>query len=366
MPIDPMIARGVEPLTFGNTLMQISALKQRDRSLDQDAQYQNALMQDRQQARTDQQAMRTADDEEDAAWEAAIQAGDLDGAFRIDPQATSLYANWKKSQEPAAPIEFKKTPWGGQYAEQGGQRVPGLEYNPPAPQQYGPESFSSEVDADGNLILVGNRGTIRETGRKGSKGGGENVPGSDLNPRQKTGMNMIETNLLMYAASRSGKSRDEIERIYASQGPKGVGDLIRNAPARSVQGGVARFLQEIPFGSAIVDANNPDLVASRKGAGAGMAAFQNSTGPITAADFTVGEAQVPSATYPQEVQADIIEQRLREVGGFTGRDSQGASGGSGAGGDPLAQYAGQTITQNGKRYLVIQGANGRHFAQELK
>jgi hypothetical protein len=143
MPIDPMIARGVEPLTFGNTLMQISALKQRDRSLDQDAQYQNALMQDRQQARTDQQAMRTADDEEDAQWEAAIQAGDLDGAFRIDPQATSLYANWKKSQEPGGqdikvgqynPGDYTPQSW-AQFLQSKDPAGLQRQYAPPAPPQ---------------------------------------------------------------------------------------------------------------------------------------------------------------------------------------------------------------------------------------
>jgi hypothetical protein len=54
-------------------------------------------------------------------WEAAIQAGDLDGAFRIDPQATSLYANWKKSQEP------------------GGQDIKVGQYNP---GDYTPQSWA--------------------------------------------------------------------------------------------------------------------------------------------------------------------------------------------------------------------------------
>jgi hypothetical protein len=100
MPIDPMIARGVEPLTFGNTLMQISALKQRDRSLDQDAQYQNALMQDRQQLRQREQQQFADEDAEEAAWVEALKTGDIDTAFRIDPQNTALYVNYKKSQEP--------------------------------------------------------------------------------------------------------------------------------------------------------------------------------------------------------------------------------------------------------------------------
>jgi hypothetical protein len=55
MALDPMIARGVQPIEIGNTLMKIGAMKQRDESLAQDAKYQNALMQDRQEDRTQRQ-----------------------------------------------------------------------------------------------------------------------------------------------------------------------------------------------------------------------------------------------------------------------------------------------------------------------
>jgi hypothetical protein len=113
MPIDPMIARGVEPLTFGNTLMQISALKQRDRSLDQDAQYQNALMQDRQQLRQREQQQFASEQEREAMAEQlagqvdeAFAAGGWDAALplvaqwgRIDPDNAKLY---KELREPKA------------------------------------------------------------------------------------------------------------------------------------------------------------------------------------------------------------------------------------------------------------------------
>jgi hypothetical protein len=113
MPVDPMIARGVEPLTFGNTLMQIGALKQRDRSLDQDAQYQNALMQDRQQLRQREQQQFASEQEREAMAEQlagqvdeAFAAGGWDAALplvaqwgRIDPDNAKLY---KELREPKA------------------------------------------------------------------------------------------------------------------------------------------------------------------------------------------------------------------------------------------------------------------------
>jgi hypothetical protein len=34
--------------------------------------------------------------------------------------------------------------------------------------------------------------------------------------------------------------------------------------------------------------------------------------------------------------------------------------------DPLAQYAGKVITQNGKRYQVIEGRGGKYMAVPLK
>jgi hypothetical protein len=320
MPIDPMIARGVEPLTFGNTLMQISALKQRDRSLDQDAQYQNALMQDRQQARTDQQAMRTADDEEDAQWEAAIQAGDLDGAFRIDPQATSLYANWKKSQEPEkvpGPIEMQRMPDGTTFYLQDG--ISRGMRTPPAPQQ-GPQPSAEERDRAWYLNASEEQRALYDRMKGRNPEGAVN---DGMNDRQRSGVNMQREAALNYAANVTKLGRDEINRIYQEGGPDAVAKTVNEKGKRPLQGWKARVAEGLPGGKMVVEAMNADLIGPRKAGGSGIAMMQNPTGPITTPDFQAGEAQFPGAVYPLPVQAEMIRQMLSTGGNETAAPQSG-------------------------------------------
>jgi hypothetical protein len=158
----------------------------------------------------------------------------------------------------------------------------------------------------------------------------------------------------MYAANLTGMSRKDIERVLATEGPEGVYKVMVEKGKRSIQGKTARWLQSIPLGKTFVEAENADLLAPGKAGGAGVALMQNPSGPITQADFQAGEAQFPNATYPLETQADMVRQMLTDPGAQT------------ASADPLAQYAGKVITQNGKRYQVIEGRGGKYMAVPLK
>jgi hypothetical protein len=73
-------------------------------------------------------------------------------------QATQVFFERTLGIEPEkpapGPIAFKKTPWGGQYAEQDGQRVPGLEWNPPAPPRYGPAGYREVTIVENGKPMV--------------------------------------------------------------------------------------------------------------------------------------------------------------------------------------------------------------------
>jgi hypothetical protein len=151
MALDPMIARGVQPVDISNTLAQVAALRQRDQGLQQSAQ-QNAFVQQKYQDEQDQ------DDEEDLmfadltakAQQAYDQGGEeaalplLMQASRIDPHSAGLLAQSMRAQteakKKAAPIEEQRLPGSGRYlATQGGNPV-GSPWAPPeqnAPQKPG-------------------------------------------------------------------------------------------------------------------------------------------------------------------------------------------------------------------------------------
>lgn len=158
MAVDPLIARGTQPLDVSNALLGIAGLRQRDRALAQDQQAldfrQNALMQAQQQAEDD-----------DAEWEQAYAAKDWGRMARLDPQTTKILWDREQASKPPAPLEVQNLPGYGVAVTQGGE-FKASRANP-APQQYAPETFSTQIDDQGNMLLVGNRGTIRETGRKG-------------------------------------------------------------------------------------------------------------------------------------------------------------------------------------------------------
>lgn len=182
--------QGMEPLGagMGNAMQSIALLKQRDRALAADEQ-QNALLQQREQRFADAETQQNEMEQtkalagmiyegvkakEPRAIEASIQI--LGKVAPMDPQAAEMFRQNPDRLAPALervfgiqgppdPLEVQNLPGYGVAVTQGGQ-FKASRANP-APQQYAPETFSTELDDQGNILLVGSRGTIRETGRKG-------------------------------------------------------------------------------------------------------------------------------------------------------------------------------------------------------
>lgn len=172
MPIDPYIARGGPRFDVTNTLTQVSALRQRDRALDQDA-ASNALMRERfaygQQQDALAQQQQAAEDEEDRQLEAAWAARDWAAANAIDPVSTMGYQmklqEWEQRQKGPSPITAQNIDGATFYLQD--DKVIGSRM-PQTPQQQTPEAFSDYTDAEGNVYLIGNRGTIRPTQLRGA------------------------------------------------------------------------------------------------------------------------------------------------------------------------------------------------------
>ena len=169
-------------------------------------------------------------------------------------------------------------------------------------------------------------------GRGGKSGSGIKVgpngelmvdQGTDLNPRQQSGLNVKRDSLLNYAATLTGTTRAEVDRLYKEGGPAAVSKLVMEKGGRKLQGAPARIVGALPFGDTVVDAFNSDLIAPRTAGGSGIAAFQNPTGPITTPDFQAGEKQMPQAVYPLQTQAQIIEQGLAQADELLGGTSTG-------------------------------------------
>lgn len=163
MPVDPQIANGLIP--FGEGLVRAAAIgsEMSDRRRNTDL-YANRLAQ---QAEQDQRTRQQAQKQDDEAQRmenlrrtyVAAKAGvpgALEYAYSSITEQLPQFADVPDADKPAkaleimagtlgitpekppGPIEFKRTPWGGYYGEQEGKPVPSLEWNPPAPQQYGP------------------------------------------------------------------------------------------------------------------------------------------------------------------------------------------------------------------------------------
>jgi hypothetical protein len=200
----------------------------------------------------------------------------------------------------------------------------------------------------------------RYKGRKTEGGTASAANPTGLNERQQSGLSMQTDAALSYAANLIGVSRQEVEKLYQSEGPEGVEKAMLAKGKRPLQGGMARVLQSIPLGKTIVEAKNADLLPQGKAGGAGIALMQNPSGPITTPDFQAGEAQFPNPSYPLPNQAEMVRGILEQ--------SQRARGGAPAApaADPLAAHAGKVIKQNGKRYQVIQGSDGKFMAVPLK
>jgi hypothetical protein len=123
-----------EPLNaFTRNYNAGQVIGQRNEELRQREQVRNALIQQQQQEQQQQTAQAEADD---AEWDQAYAAKDWGAMARIDPQSTKILWEHEQASKPPSPIQYEKTPWGGQIAMQDGKKVG--DWNPPAPQQYGP------------------------------------------------------------------------------------------------------------------------------------------------------------------------------------------------------------------------------------
>jgi len=345
-----------------NALFKLGDGQRQDRAVSV-AEERNALVDRRWQAQdAQQQAALAKEAEEDAAFDAARTAGDWDAMAAIDPDTTKVLWQFQEARKPKAPLEMRNFPGMGT-ALMRGEEIEQFR-NAPQPQQYGPNRDIETANYILSLPEEQRPAALAALGRapRGDAEGG----GAGLNDRQRTGVDIKRQSLLNYAASLTGMPIGEIERIYEEEGGERLRALILERGKRPLQGSLARVVGHFPFGKTLVDAQNADLIAPRKSGGAGIAAIQNPSGPITGFDAASGEAQFPGADYPLETQADMVFLGLRDSEKMMGRPSRGGAARGQGGGDPLAQYAGQVIMQNGKRYQVIQGANGRHFAQELK
>ena len=190
MPIDPMIARGIEYPDFTRTIAlaeeiknrretnRLGALDQQMRQQQFEANQQRAT-QEQEKLRKDQQLAILIPMAEKGN-EAAIDelAKRVDGlnpaagiAFRTDPaqRAEALKVFRQQFGIPAektpGELAVQRFPGFGSVLTQGGE-YKGSRPDP-APQQYGPESFSPQQLEDGSIALVGNRGTIRGTELRG-------------------------------------------------------------------------------------------------------------------------------------------------------------------------------------------------------
>lgn len=303
MPVDPTIARGIQPIDVSNTLAQIAMLRQRDQALADDRAQTAALQQ---QIQAKQQAAA----EHEQALVEAISKNDWATVARLDPEAAREIRAQQEAEYRQAnpePPTLYKTAEGFLPGDQAIGKMPYQE-----PQQaptYAPTEKQRDFQFYSNLSPEQRAQYDRLYG-KPTDGGVANP--LDLNPRQKSGYSTQQDSLLNYAANLTGLGREEIDRIYATQGPSGVGRVMRDKGKRTLQGGVARLVQELPFGQAIVDATNSDIVAPMTAGGAGIAQQQNPTGPITNADVMVGRLQMPGPQYPLEVQASMTEQQLAQ------------------------------------------------------
>jgi hypothetical protein len=161
------VMQGAADLTAmpANAFLQAQAQKQameyRNAMLAQD---QQRLGMDQQQY-ADQQAAAAAQgaqaDEDDAEWDDAFAKKDWGRMARVDPQTTKILWDQEQAQKPKAGTLYQ-TAEGFLPAEQAVGKMP---YQ--APQQYGPESLQPFTQADGSVVMVGNRGTVRPTDLKG-------------------------------------------------------------------------------------------------------------------------------------------------------------------------------------------------------
>lgn len=133
---------------------------------------------------------------------------------------------------------------------------------------------------------------------------------SDLNPRQKTGAQSVQRNLLSYAAALTGTPETELRKLSADE----IAALMERKGGRGFQGGIARFARNLPGGQTLGDVLNSDVLSYSQGAGAGLAAYENPSGPISNADRETSTLQMPTYLDPVRVQANKTRNFLQSTG----------------------------------------------------
>lgn len=147
-------------------------------------------------------------------------------------------------------------------------------------------------------------------GKPAGGGGADGGTLGDLNPRQKTGAQSVQRNLLSYAASLTGTPEAELRKLSADE----IANLMEKKGGRGFQGGIARFLRNIPGGQTLGDVLNSDILSYSQGAGAGLAAYENPSGPISNADRETSTLQMPTYLDPVNVQANKTRNFLESTG----------------------------------------------------
>lgn len=147
-------------------------------------------------------------------------------------------------------------------------------------------------------------------GSTGPSAGADGGMLSDLNPRQKTGAQSVQRNLLSYAAALTGTPESELRKLSADE----IAKLMEQEGGRTFQGGLARFARNLPGGQTLGDVLNSDILSYSQGAGAGLAAYENPSGPISNADRETSTLQMPTYLDPVRVQANKTRNFLNSTG----------------------------------------------------
>jgi hypothetical protein len=371
MPIDPMIARGIPQPNPANALAQVGVMQQRDRALAQDAE-QNTLMQQRFDRSATLQDNALAAEKKRAMRE---QAGPIlyQAAKAGDPRALEIARAMAIEDFP----QLAKMPpeVANQAIMQGLEKTYGekLQPNPVRTRVSGGSEVQEEFDPKS--------GKWTEIGR-GARWAPQQAPQPSADERERAWyMNATEEQRALYDRMRgtkgggatlspadSSKARAKLTQIKIAR------NQLENAKTRyaalknTVSAGPGGGLLPTPEGQAFDKA-----IDSMRGS---ITALTRVPGVGAMSDF---ETRLDQAKFPtRNLYEQVGSQQLQALDDLIGALEQGYSEMLGNApatptnpapspeSDPLSAHEGKVITQNGKRYQVMRGSNGKFFAQELK
>jgi hypothetical protein len=172
MSVNQLIARGGVPVDTSGTRGEIARMQQAD-------QYRNQLMQREDAQLSREQAQQAQEDAEDDHVAGLLQSGRYDEALAIDPENTQLFMQ-AKGIDPQSVFRNKQLAQGqSQFDAQqaAAQRNSDRSYQVQMAQERrmasqgggAAESFSPFTQADGTVVLLGNRGSQRPTQLRGAR-----------------------------------------------------------------------------------------------------------------------------------------------------------------------------------------------------